>query len=80
MLDKVVKLKEFANSKKMRFFDWACAALIAIYAGYQFYIGDNDSGWMNLGIAGVVALLAYLQPAIMLEKTLKKRFTKTGGA
>jgi hypothetical protein len=71
VIEKISALKSFANSKKMQYFDYFCAFAIFAYALWLYYCGDCREGSINLAISVLVLFLAYVRPALYIEKKLK---------
>lgn len=72
MIEKISALKSFANSRQMQYFDYFCALAIFAYALWLYYCGDSTGGNLNLVISVLVLFLAYVRPAIYVEKKLKE--------
>lgn len=71
MIERISALKSFANSRQMQYFDYFCAFAIFAYALWLYYCGDWRGGGVNLLISFLVMFLAYVRPAIYIEKKLK---------
>lgn len=80
MIEAIVKLKNFANSKYMRFLDVFLALSLFAYGSYQVYSGSDSSGCFNIFLAAIIGLVAYCQPAIWLEKKLSGIIVKRRSA
>lgn len=76
MIEKISALKSFANSKQMQYFDYFCAMAIFAYSLWLYYCGDSNGGNLNLGISLLVLLLAYVRPAIYIEKKIKEAISR----